>query len=70
MMPTRRTPLTALLGARNFIDGERGVAFTVSGSGDVIALRDDPTPELDRVPSYPLASERSGSTYLQPKDRI
>ena len=64
-----RTPLTALLGARNFIGGERGVAFTVSGSGDVIALRDDPTPELDRVPSYPLASERSGSTYLQPKDR-
>ncbi|MDR6917513.1 hypothetical protein J2X66_004392 [Pseudomonas sp. 3296] len=64
-----RTPLTALLGARNFIGGERGVAFTVSGSGDVIALRDDPTPELDRVPSYPLDSERSGSTYLQPKDR-
>ncbi|WP_339437860.1 toxin VasX [Pseudomonas sp. EA_15y_Pfl1_P104] len=63
-----RTPLTALLGARNFIGGERGVAFTVSGSGDVIALRDDPTPELDRVPSYPLDSERSCSIYLQPKD--
>ncbi|WP_296258171.1 MULTISPECIES: hypothetical protein [unclassified Pseudomonas] len=62
-----RTPFTALLGARNFIGGERGVAFTVSGNGDVIALRDDPTPELDRVPSYPLDSERSGSIYLQPK---
>ncbi|WP_084379046.1 toxin VasX [Pseudomonas mucidolens] len=64
-----RTPLTALLGARNFIGGERGVAFTLSDNGGVIALRDDPTPELDRVPSYPLDSERSGSTYLQPKDR-
>ncbi|WP_339531156.1 MULTISPECIES: toxin VasX [unclassified Pseudomonas] len=63
-----RTPLTALLGARNFIGGERGVAFTLSDNGGVIALRDDPTPELDRVPSYPLDSERSGSTYLQPKD--
>jgi|SRR5471032_203570 len=64
-----RTPLTALLGARNFIGGERGVAFTLSDNGGVIALRDDPTPELDRVPSYPLDSEHSGSTYLQPKDR-
>ncbi|KAA0945985.1 hypothetical protein FQ186_16360 [Pseudomonas sp. ANT_H14] len=64
-----RTPLTALLGARNFIGGERGVAFTLSDNGGVIALRADPTPELDRVPSYPLDSERSGSTYLQPKDR-
>jgi hypothetical protein len=64
-----RTPLTALLGARNFIGGERGVAFTLSDNGGVIALRDDPTPELDRVPSYPLNSERSGSIYLQPKDR-
>lgn len=64
-----RTPLTALLGARNFIGGERGVAFTLSDNGGVIALRDDPTPELDRVPSYPLDSERSGSTYLQPKGR-
>jgi hypothetical protein len=60
--------LTALLGARNFIGGERGVAFALSDNGGVIALRDDPTPELDRVPSYPLDSERSGSTYLQPKD--
>ena len=63
-----RTPLTALLGARSFIGGERGVAFTVSDSSGVIALRDDPTPELDRVPSYPLNSERSCSPYLQPKD--
>ncbi|WOE76952.1 toxin VasX [Pseudomonas protegens] len=63
-----RTPLLALLGASNFIGGERGVAFTLKDGVGVIALYDDPTPELDRVPSYPLANQQSGVTYLQPKD--
>jgi hypothetical protein len=63
-----RTPLTAMLGARNFIGGERGVAFTLNDDTGVIALRDDTTLELDRVPSYVLAEGKPGALYLKPKD--
>ncbi|VVQ25267.1 hypothetical protein PS925_05711 [Pseudomonas fluorescens] len=64
-----RTPLTGILGARSFIGGERGLAFTLNNSTGVIALRSDPTPELDRVPSYPLGEDHPGAIYLQPKDK-
>jgi hypothetical protein len=49
-----RTPLIAMLGAQHFIGGERGLAFTLNDSTGVTALWADPTPELDRVPNYPL----------------
>lgn len=64
-----RTPLTAMLGARTFIGGERGLAFTLNHDTDVIALWADPTPELDRVPNYPLGEDHPGAIYLQPKDK-
>ena len=64
-----RTPLLAMLGARSFIGGERGLAFTLHDSTGVIALRDDPTPELDRVPNYRLGEDHPGAIYLQPKDK-
>ncbi|HEX4551428.1 toxin VasX [Pseudomonas sp.] len=64
-----RTPLTAILGARSFIGGERGLAFTLNHATGVMALRADPTPELDRVPNYPLGEDHPGAIYLQPKDK-
>jgi hypothetical protein len=64
-----RTPLTAILGARTFIGGERGLAFTLNDSTGVIALWADPTPQLDRVPNYPLGEDNPGAIYLQPKDK-
>ena len=64
-----RTPLTGILGARSFIGGERGLAFTLNNSTGVIALRNDPTPELDRVPNYPLGEDHPGAIYLRPKDK-
>lgn len=62
-----RTPLIAMLGASNFIGGERGVAFTLNDNSCVIALRDEPTVELDRMPSYQLAQGKPGAIYLRPK---
>ncbi|WP_283183437.1 toxin VasX [Pseudomonas svalbardensis] len=64
-----RTPLTAILGARTFIGGERGLAFTLNDTTGVIELRADPTPQLDRVPNYPLGEDHPGAMYLQPKDK-
>ncbi|MEX5688193.1 toxin VasX [Pseudomonas silesiensis] len=64
-----RTPLTAMLGARTFIGGERGLAFTLNDTTGVIALWADPTPQLDRVPNYPLGEDHPGAIYLQPKDK-
>ncbi|WP_256735466.1 toxin VasX [Pseudomonas sp. dw_612] len=64
-----RTPLIVMLGARNFIGGERGMAFTLNDTTGVIELRADPTPQLDRVPNYPLGEEHPGGIYLQPKDK-
>jgi len=64
-----RTPLIAMLGAHNFVGGERGVAFTLTNNDGVIALRSDPTPELDRVPTYALGKGHPGAIYLQPKDK-
>ena len=64
-----RTPLIAMLGAHNFVGGERGVAFTLTDNDGVIALRNDPTPELDRVPTYALGKGHPGAIYLQPKDK-
>ena len=64
-----RTPLTAMLGARTFIGGERGLAFTLNDTTGVIALWADPTPHLDRVPNYPLGEDHPGAIYLQPKDK-
>lgn len=63
-----RTPLIAMLGARNFIGGARGVTFTLSDHMGVIALLDDPTPQLDRVPSYPLGQPCLTDIYLRAKD--
>ncbi|WP_129586966.1 hypothetical protein [Pseudomonas frederiksbergensis] len=64
-----RTPLIAMLGARTFIGGELGLAFTLNDTTGVIELRADPTPQLDRVPSYPLGDDHPGAIYLQPKDK-
>ncbi|WP_256592634.1 toxin VasX [Pseudomonas sp. 43NM1] len=64
-----RTPLLSMLGAHNFIGGERGLAFTLADSTGVVELRNDPTPHLDRVPNYPLGEEHPGAIYLQPKDK-
>ncbi|EPJ96150.1 hypothetical protein [Pseudomonas psychrophila] len=64
-----RTPLIAMLGAHNFVGGERGVAFTLTNNDGVIALRNDPTPELDRVPIYSLGKGHPGAIYLQPKGK-
>ena len=60
-----RTPLTSMLGALGFIGGERGVAFTLSQASGVVALRNDPTPELDEAKRYVLDGRKS-SPYLQP----
>ena len=59
------TPLTLMLGALNFVGGERGVAFTLSAATGVVALRNDPTPELDRTKRYPLGGQQC-SIFLQP----
>ena len=64
-----RTPLTSMLGARTFIGGERGLAFTLNHGTGVIELWADPTPELDRVTNYPLGEDHPGAIYLQPKDK-
>ncbi|APC17818.1 hypothetical protein BLL42_19545 [Pseudomonas frederiksbergensis] len=58
-----------MLGARTFIGGELGLAFTLNDTTGVIELRADPTPQLDRVPSYPLGDDHPGAIYLQPKDK-
>jgi hypothetical protein len=50
------------------IGGERGLAFTLNDRTGVIELWADPTPELDRVPNYPLSADHPGAMYLQPKD--
>ena len=47
-----QTPLTSMLGALGFIGGEHGVAFTLSQASGVVALRNDPTPELDEAKRY------------------
>ncbi|KQB53474.1 hypothetical protein AQS70_10130 [Pseudomonas endophytica] len=52
------TPLTSILGALNFMGGERGVAFTLSAATGVIALREDPTPELDSAKRHPLGGQQ------------
>jgi hypothetical protein len=64
-----RTPLITMLGARTFIGGELGLAFTLNDITGVLELRADPTPQLDRVPNYPLGEEHPGGIYLQPKDK-
>ena len=61
-----RTPITALLGAQNFIGGKDGLAFTFTLDEGLIALRDDPTPVLDKAQSHPLSAEKS-SQFFQPK---
>lgn len=50
-----RTPLIAMLGASNFIGGERGVAFTLNDNSGVIALRDV---TYSRTGSYAKLSTR------------
>jgi len=60
-----QTPLTSMLGALSFIGGEHGMAFTLSESAGVVALRDDPTPALDRAKRYVLGGQQC-SVYLQP----
>lgn len=61
-----RTALTAILGTHSYIGGERGVAFTLTESSGVVALRNDPTPELDRAPRRSLGDLQC-SIFLQPK---
>ncbi|KMN04051.1 toxin VasX [Pseudomonas helleri] len=60
-----QTPLTSILGALNFVGGDRGVAFTLSAANGVVALRDDPTPELDKAERYRLGDQQY-SVFLQP----
>jgi hypothetical protein len=43
--------------------------WLLNSSTGVIALRADPTPELDRVPNYPLGEDHPGAIYLQPKEK-
>ena len=59
------TPLTSMLGLHNFVGGDRGVAFTLSAATGVIALRNDPTPELDIAKRYLLGGQQC-SIFLQP----
>ncbi|WP_256671051.1 hypothetical protein, partial [Pseudomonas sp. FSL R10-0765] len=59
------TPLTSMLGLHNFVGGDRGVAFTLSSATGVIALRNDPAPELDIAKRYPLGGQQC-SIFLQP----
>jgi hypothetical protein len=65
-----RTPLTGLLGATSYVGGDRGLTLTLTDGAGVIALRNDPTPELDRAPSYPLGDDHPGAIYLQPKEKV
>lgn len=60
-----RTPLTLLLGALSFIGGDRGVAFTLNASTGVVALRNDPTPTLDKARRYSMGDQQC-SIFLQP----
>ncbi|PSS45054.1 hypothetical protein C6382_23600 [Pseudomonas sp. BBP2017] len=64
-----RPPLTAMLGTKSCIGGERGIAFTLTDNDGVVALRDDPTPALDNAPIYPLGEGRPNAYFLQPKDK-
>lgn len=61
-----RTPLTLMMGALSFVGGDRGVAFTLSGPSGLVALRNDPTPELDTTQRYSLGDQQC-SIYLQPE---
>ena len=49
--------------------GSVWLAFTLNDSTGVVTLREDPTPELDRVPNYALGEDHPGACYLQPKDK-
>lgn len=60
-----QTPLTSMLGALNFVGGEQGVAFTLSAATGVVALRNDPAPELDKAERYRLGDQQF-SVFLQP----
>ena len=53
-----QTPLTSILGALNFVGGEGGVAFILTAATGVIALRNEPTPELDSAKRYPLGGQQ------------
>lgn len=61
--------MTAMLSIKTFIGSVRGVAFTLTDNGGVVALRDDPTPAQNHVPIYPLGENRPGSYYIQLKDK-
>lgn len=52
-----RPPLTSIQGGQSFIGGERGVAFLVNIGTGVIALRNDPTPMLDKAQRYSLGAQ-------------
>lgn len=52
-----RPPLTSIQGGQSFIGGERGVAFLVNTVTGVIALRNDPTPMLDKAQRYSLGAQ-------------
>jgi hypothetical protein len=55
-----------MLGSQKFIGGENGLAFTYTLSEGLIALRNDPTPVLDKAQSYALSATLNGH-FLQPK---
>lgn len=61
-----QTPITSMLGSQKFIGGENGLAFTYTLSEGLIALRNDPTPVLDKAQSYALSATLNGH-FLQPK---
>ena len=61
-----RTPLISMLGANSYVGGEHGMSFAFSHASGVIALRNEPTPELDKSKRYSLGGQQC-SIYLQPK---
>ena len=60
-----RSPLTSLLDEPSFIGGAQGLTFTYSPSVGLIAVRDAPTPALDKAMRFRLSAEEN-SEFLNP----
>ncbi|WP_156466852.1 hypothetical protein [Pseudomonas lundensis] len=60
-----RSPLTSLLDEPSFIGGAQGLTFTYSPSVGLIAVRDVPTPVLDKAMRFRLSAEEN-SEFLNP----
>ena len=61
-----RSPVIGFFGAESYIGGDQGLAFTFTPSEGLIALRYDPTPELDKAQCYLLSADHNAQ-FLQPK---